>query len=135
MEEQVAKNRFGPSAMYPSSPLYKMKMGDQHFESMLNVSRNIRKQEMNNPNAYGWYLVNATQKFEEQDQIEKMKKAQQNIQEIKKSHKLTQLVEEDKKSLGSLPKNPLDVEPKREIFDLQDRKLDKQEKDMQSYKS
>lgn len=52
-------------------------MNDTHFNGMLEVARGIRKMEQNNPNAYGWYLVNAQAKFREDDQIEKMKRQQE----------------------------------------------------------
>jgi len=42
-------------------------MNDTHFNGMLEVARGIRKMEQNNPNAYGWYLVNAQAKFREDD--------------------------------------------------------------------
>ena len=44
-------------------------------DAMLEVARGIKKMEKN-PNAYGWYLVNAQAKFREDDQIEKMKRQQ-----------------------------------------------------------
>jgi hypothetical protein len=55
-------------------------MQDNHFEGMMTVAKDIKRMEQRNPNAYNWHILNAKAKFEEDDQIERMKKKNDEIE-------------------------------------------------------
>ena len=44
-------------------------MVDQHYDGLLDIAKDIKKQEQKNPNAYGWHILNSQIKFDEEDQI------------------------------------------------------------------
>jgi hypothetical protein len=58
-----------------NTPLKNLKMVDQNYDGLVEIARDIKKQEQKNPNAYNWHILNSQMRFEEEDQIQKMKKA------------------------------------------------------------
>ena len=51
----------------------------------MTVAKDIKRMEQRNPNAYNWHILNAKAKFEEDDQIERMKKQNEEIAGQRKS--------------------------------------------------
>lgn len=49
----------GPNARIYASPLTNLKIVDSHYDGLLDIAKDIKKQEMKNPNAYGWHILNS----------------------------------------------------------------------------
>lgn len=66
-EVKAVLNTGGPTSYFASTPMYRMKQHDFVYKDLLEIAKGIKSMEQNNQNEYGWHLLKAQQKFNDQD--------------------------------------------------------------------
>jgi DNA modification methylase len=49
----------GPNNKLYNTPLVNLKMVDHHYEGILDIAKDIKKQEMSNPSSNNWHILNS----------------------------------------------------------------------------